>query len=51
MINEFTALMYGLLIGYGICAVLHKKKYFNSDKIVLVLMYLTFLFLTLGFKL
>lgn len=47
MMNEFTALMYGILIGYGLCAILHKKKKFGADWYMLVILYLVLLVLSL----
>ena len=51
MINAYTALMYGILIGYGICAILHHKKKFKADWLALVILYTVLLLLSLKIEL
>lgn len=47
MMNEYTALMYGVMIGYGICVLVHKRLKGRFDWLVLVLIYVVLLFLSL----
>lgn len=51
MITAYAAFTYGILIGYGICAILHHKKKFQFDWIVLVVIYIVLLALSLKIEL
>ena len=47
MMSAYAALMYGVLIGYGICKIIHNKDNFKSDWAVLFVIYFILLFLSL----
>lgn len=46
MMNEYVALMYGVLIGYGICVIINKRLDHQYDWLVLIATYLFLLLLT-----
>ena len=45
--SAYAALMYGVLIGYGICKIIHHKQNCKMDAFVLFVIYLALLLLSL----
>lgn len=49
--NEYAFLFYGVLIGYGICVVVHRKTKGRFDWLVLIFVYMVLLLLSLNIPL
>lgn len=49
--NEYAALMYGILIGYGICVIINKRFEHRFDTWVLILTYSILLLLSINVEL